>query len=74
MTEQSTPDLIEELRWQKRYTNGRVPYTMERAAEEIERLRAALQSIADKCPATCDMTLAHEMAEDAETALQGVGK
>lgn len=37
------PDLVEELRWQKRYTNGRVPYTMERAAKQIESLRAALR-------------------------------
>lgn len=37
--------LTDELRWQKRYTNGRVPYTMERAAKEIERLRAALLNI-----------------------------
>ncbi len=38
---------------------------------DLERLRAALQSIAGKCPATCDMTLAHEMAEEAELALVG---
>jgi hypothetical protein len=29
---------------------------------EIERLRAALQQIADMCPATHELTLAHEMA------------
>lgn len=37
---------------------------------DLERLRAALQSIANKCPATCDMTLAHEMAQEAEEALK----
>jgi hypothetical protein len=36
---------------------------------ELARLRAALRSIASKCPATCDMTLAHEMAQEAEEAL-----
>ena len=39
------------------------------AAARIEALEAALRSIAGKCPATCDMTLAHEMAEEAEAAL-----
>ena len=38
---------------------------------EIERLRAELQKIANKCPATCEVTLAHEMADDALAALTG---
>jgi glutamate-1-semialdehyde aminotransferase len=40
-------------------------------ASETDRLRVALESIANKCPATCDMTLAHEMAQEAEEALRG---
>jgi hypothetical protein len=38
-------DLVDELRWQKRYASGRVPYTMERAAKEIERLRGLLAAL-----------------------------
>ena len=37
--------------------------------DRIWALEAALRSIANKCPVTCDMTLAHEMAEEAEAAL-----
>lgn len=40
----SDTDIIERLRWQKRYTNGMVPVTMEDAAKEIERLREALRA------------------------------
>lgn len=36
---------------------------------EVERLRAALQRIADMCPATAELTLAHEMADNAMAAL-----
>ncbi len=36
-----------------------------------ETFRAALLRITELCPATCDMTLAHEMAEIAENALRG---
>jgi hypothetical protein len=43
--------------------------TMDIARARIEALEAALRSIANKCPATCDMTLAHEMAQEAEEAL-----
>jgi hypothetical protein len=39
----------------------------------IAALEAALQSIANKCPATCDMTLAHEMAQEAGEALVVIG-
>ena len=35
-------DIVERLRWQKRYTMGIVPVTMEDAAKEIERLRSLL--------------------------------
>jgi len=48
------------------------------AADEIDRLRAevlrlreALQTIADWCPATCEITLAHDMAD---TAIAALGK
>ena len=37
--------------------------------DRIAALKNALRSIANKCPVTCDMTLAHEMAEEAEAAL-----
>jgi len=49
--------------------SGADPDDLRAAAAEIEGLRSALQSIASKCPATCEMTLAHEMAEEAEAAL-----
>lgn len=46
--------------------------------KRIEVLEAALRSIANKCPATCDMTLAHEMthemAQEAEEALAALDK
>jgi hypothetical protein len=35
----SDVDLVERLRWQKRYTRGVVTVTQEDAAAEIERLR-----------------------------------
>ena len=38
-------------------------------SDEIERLRRALQTIVDWCPATQEITLAHQMAEVAENAL-----
>jgi len=41
----SDTDIVERLRWQKRYTNGIVPVTMEDAAKQIERLRATLLNI-----------------------------
>ncbi len=37
--------------------------------DEIGRLRAALKRISNWCPATQEMTLAHQMAEEAEDAL-----
>jgi hypothetical protein len=46
----SDTDIIERLRWQKRYTKGIVPVTMEDAAKEIERLRAALSWIENLDP------------------------
>ncbi len=39
-------DIVELLRWSKRYTNGHVPLVMEDAANEIERLRSALKPFA----------------------------
>ena len=36
---------------------------------ENERLREALTRISDWCPATQEMTLAHQMAQEAEEAL-----
>ena len=41
------------------------------AAAAIERLVAALNAIADMCPATCETSLAHDMAQIACTALEG---
>lgn len=41
----SDTDIVERLRWQKRYTNGIVTVTMEDAAKEIERLRAELAGL-----------------------------
>lgn len=40
------------------------------AAEEIARLRAALQRIKDLCPPTAQVTLVHEMADTAAAALE----
>ena len=48
--------------------------TTDKAAARIEALEAALRSIANKCPVTCDMTLAHEMAQEAEEALAALDK
>lgn len=41
-----------------------------RIADELERLRAALQSIADMAPATSEMTVAHLLAQIAAEALE----
>lgn len=41
------------------------------AAAAIERLVAALRQIDDMCPATCETSLAHDMAQIARTALEG---
>jgi hypothetical protein len=49
----------------KGYRPRRIGY----ARDEIVRLRAALEQIADMAPATTDMTLAHEMAQIAAGAL-----
>lgn len=38
-------------------------------SEQIAALRDVLTSISNKCPVTCEMTLAHEMAQEAEEAL-----
>jgi hypothetical protein len=37
---------------------------------QLETAKQALKLIADRCPATQDMTLAHEMAQIAEDALE----
>ena len=65
-------DLVDRMR---RYSVGAHdgpalhPAICDEAADEIERLRAALQRIADWCPATQEMTLAHQMADEAQAAL-----
>jgi hypothetical protein len=41
----------------------------ERLERLVTKLQAALQQIADWCPATQEMTLAHEMAQEADAAL-----
>lgn len=46
----------------------------QQAQARIEALEAVLRSIANKCPATCDMTLAREMAQEAEEALAALDK
>lgn len=38
-------DIVRSLRWDMRYTNGHVPVTMSKAADEIERLRAELAEL-----------------------------
>lgn len=37
--------------------------------DEIGRLRGVLKRISDWCPATQEMTLAHQMSQEAEDAL-----
>ena len=68
-------DIVYRLR---NFRRGEAPQIMFEAADEIEsqfdkvtKYEAALRNIANKCPATCDMTLAHEMAQEAEDALRG---
>jgi hypothetical protein len=39
--------------------------------DKVTRYEAALRKIADMCPATQEVTLAHQMAEEAEEALRG---
>jgi hypothetical protein len=41
----------------------------ERLERLVTKLQAALHRISDWCPATQEMTLAHEMAQEAEAAL-----
>ena len=41
-----------------------------RLEADNERLRAALKRISDMCPATAELTLAHEMADNALAALE----
>jgi hypothetical protein len=41
----------------------------ERLERLVTKLQAALRRIADSCPATQEMTLAHEMAQEADAAL-----
>lgn len=41
------------------------------AAAAIESLVAALRQIDGMCPATCETSLAHDMAQIARTALEG---
>jgi len=40
-----------------------------RSADRIEQLEAALREIDNIAPATCEVTLAHQMADIARTAL-----
>lgn len=42
---------------------------IESLKEQIDAMREVLTSISGKCPVTGDMTLAHEMAQEAEAAL-----
>jgi len=38
-------DIVERARWDKRYTTGHVPVTLEECAQEIERLRAMIEKL-----------------------------
>lgn len=58
-------DEREKFMWQVRDTCTRA----EKAEAQVERMRSALEAISERCPATCDMTLAHEMADIARAAL-----
>lgn len=42
---------------------------LEEAYADLAKAMAALRRIADMCPATQEMTLAHQMAQEAEEAL-----
>ena len=44
---------------------------VEAQAAEIERLREKLREIEAMCPVTCDMSVAHAMADVATEALAG---
>jgi hypothetical protein len=44
---------------------------VEAQAGEIERLKGKLREIEDMCPVTCDMSVAHAMADVATEALEG---
>jgi hypothetical protein len=48
MTGRHDIDIVDRLRWDKRYTDGHVPLTMEDAAKEIERLRSVAPAPADQ--------------------------
>jgi hypothetical protein len=41
----------------------------EKQFDKVARYEAALRKIADMCPATQELTLAHQMAQEAEEAL-----
>lgn len=45
VSERESIDIVERLQWDKRYTNGHVPLTLEDAAKEIERLRNGFRAI-----------------------------
>jgi hypothetical protein len=45
-----------------------------RNADRIEQLEAALREIDNMAPATCEMTLAHQMADIASAALNNLCK
>ena len=74
MSEQTLrDDLVERLRRREpSFTGGslRNPDGPE-AADRIERLERALGKIEDMRPVTCEMTLAHMMADIATAALKG---
>lgn len=74
------PNLVQRLRDFRVWNNKQAHYEpvpicreaaleIESLNEQVAALREVLTSISNKCPATCDMTLAHEMAQEAESAL-----
>jgi hypothetical protein len=74
------PNLVQRLRDFRVWNNKQqhyesVPLCNEAALEilslreQIEAMRDVLTSISNKCPVTGDMTLAHEMAQEAESAV-----
>jgi hypothetical protein len=42
---ESTVDIIDRLEWDKRYTSGHVPVTLEEAIQEITKLREQVERL-----------------------------
>jgi hypothetical protein len=57
--------------WHRNPYGPEAANTIERQAAEIKRLRGALDEIINLCPATCETSDAHSMADIARAALTG---